>query len=246
MRKLIEVCCCSTDDAINAYRGGADRIELNSTIEAGGLTPTLGCLRIVRARVDIPIITMIRPRTGGFCYTDLEFITMKEDAKIMLENGADGIAVGILNPDSTIDTARMQEMADICRAYGKEIVCHRAIDVTPDPVKAAETVMNLGFTRILTSGGQQRCLEGIDTINRMQECYGDHIQILACGSVRPTNLNEILSKTNVQQFHMAPMCVLNDTSMDGKTIKFNGAPRDAEYTQIDETAVREAMEIVKR
>ena len=79
----------------------------------------------------------------------------------------------------------------------------------------------------------------------MQELYGDRIQILACGSVRPTNLNEILSKTDVQQFHMAPMCVLNDTSMNGKTIKFNGAPRDAEYTQIDENAVREAMKIVK-
>ena len=80
----------------------------------------------------------------------------------------------------------------------------------------------------------------------MYELYGNQIQILACGSVRPTNLDEILSKTNVQQFHMAPMCVLKDTSMDGKSIKFNGTPRDAEYTQIDKNAVREALQIVTR
>ena len=109
-RPLIEICCCSTDDAMQAYLGGADRIELNSCLEAGGLTPSIGSLKLVKQKVHLPVIAMIRPRTGGFCYTSLEFETMKQDAHALLQAGADGIAVGILNEDGSIDVDRMQEM----------------------------------------------------------------------------------------------------------------------------------------
>lgn len=242
-RPLIEICCCSTDDAMQAYLGGADRIELNSCLEAGGLTPSIGSLKLVKQKVHLPVIAMIRPRTGGFCYTSLEFETMKQDAHAFLQAGADGIAVGILNEDGSIDVDRMQEMLLICKEYRKEAVCHRAIDVTPDPIAAAELIASLGFNRILTSGGRQRCLEGIDTINEMWNRFGNQIEILACGSIRPNNLTEIISKTNVNQFHMALMKIICDPSMIGQTIRFNGTPSELSYTQIDQQAVREAVRI---
>lgn len=232
MRKTIEICCCSVDDVVQAANGGAHRVELNSAFEAGGLTPTLGCLIEAKKRVDIPIITMIRPRTGGFCYTDLEFETMKMDAKLMLENGADGIAVGILNSDNTIDVERNQIMVDICKSYNKEIVFHRAIDITADLIHSANILISLGFTRILTSGGKQRCLEGIDIINSLMQ-LSEKIQILACGSIRPTNLSEIISKTNCNQFHMALMKDLCDETMTSAIINFNGTPNESMYKMID-------------
>lgn len=242
-RPLIEICCCSVEDALQAYHGGADRVELNSCLEAGGLTPSIGSLKLVKQKIHIPVIVMIRPRTGGFCYTPLEFETMKQDAHTLLQAGADGIAVGILNKDGSIDVDRMKEMLLICKEYRKEAVCHRAIDVTPDPIVAAELIASLGFDRILTSGGRQRCLEGIDTINEMWTRFGDQIEILACGSVRPNNLTEIISKTNVNQFHMALMKVIHDPSMTNQTIHFNGTPSEFSYTQIDRQAVQEAVKI---
>ena len=92
----IEICCCSVDDAVQAYHGGADRVELNSCLEAGGLTPSIGSLEVAKQKIEIPIIAMVRPRTGGFCYTHLEFEAMKRDTYALLQAGADGIAVGIL------------------------------------------------------------------------------------------------------------------------------------------------------
>ncbi len=240
--KLIEICCCSVDDVIQASIGGAHRVELNSAFEAGGLTPTLGCLIEAKKRVDMPIITMIRPRTGGFCYTELEFETMKADAKLMLENGADGIAVGILNSDNTIDVNRTKIMSDICKSHGKEIVFHRAIDITEDLIVSTKQLISLGIDRILTSGGKQRCLEGISIINQML-AYDDKIQILACGSIRPTNIAEIINKTTCNQFHMALMKDLCDNTMVNSQINFNGTLNESMYKMIDAQQVASVLDI---
>lgn len=243
MEKTIEICCCSVDDVVQAFKGGAHRVELNSAFEAGGLTPTLASLIEAKKRVNIPIITMIRPRTGGFCYTELEFETMKTDATLMLENGADGIAVGILNSDNSIDIERNLIMADICKSYNKEIVFHRAIDITTDLLQSAKILIDLGFTRILTSGGKQRCLEGIDTINDLCQ-FTNQIQILACGSIRPTNLTEIMSKTSCNQFHMALMKELCDNTMVNSKINFNGTPNESLYKMIDSNQVKSVIGLV--
>ena len=88
---LLEICCGSADDVIEAEKGGADRVELNSNLFQGGLTPTVGALRVVKRHVSIPVMTMVRPRAGGFCYTDAEYETAKEDARLLLENGAAGL-----------------------------------------------------------------------------------------------------------------------------------------------------------
>ena len=101
-KPLVEVCCGSAEDVIEAWRAGADRVELNSDLFHGGLTPSLGSLRVAKRETRLPIMTMVRPREGGFCYTDTEFAVCLEDARLLLENGADGLVFGFLTESGRI------------------------------------------------------------------------------------------------------------------------------------------------
>ena len=139
---LFEVCCGSTEDALAAYKGGASRVELNSDMFHGGLTPTLGSLLTVKKHApDMKVMCMVRPREGGFCYTDVEFETMLADARIFLDHGADGIVFGFLHEDATVDTDRVKAMLDVIGNH--ESVFHRAIDVVPDVMTALDQLIDL-------------------------------------------------------------------------------------------------------
>src|SRR5512142_2020898 len=141
---LLEICCGSIDDAIQAERGGADRVELCSALFLCGLRPSLGTVQEAKARLKIPVIVMVRPRSGGFCYTDAEFATMERDARLAIENGADGVVFGILNRDGTIDLARTRRLREIIGSR-RQAVFHRAFDVTPDPLAAVDQLVDLGI-----------------------------------------------------------------------------------------------------
>lgn len=110
---LLEVCCGSADDVIQACRAGADRVELNSNLFHGGLTPTVGELLVAKRETGMKIMTMVRPREGGFYYTNAEFATAIEDAKALLANGSDGLVFGFLHPDGTLDTERTRILAEL-------------------------------------------------------------------------------------------------------------------------------------
>ena len=109
---LLEVCCGSADDVIQAHLAGADRVELNSDLFHGGLTPTVGSLRVAKRETGMKIMTMIRPREGGFCYTEAEFAVCLEDARALLEAGSDGLVFGFLREDGTVDADRTREICD--------------------------------------------------------------------------------------------------------------------------------------
>ena len=132
MERMIEVCCGSYEDALASYKGGAKRIELNSALYLGGLTPTLASLILVKKHTDLKVITMVRPRGAGFCYTEAEFETMKVDARLMMENGADGIAFGCLTKEGEIDVEQTKKIIDIIKEYNGEVVFHRAFDCVKD------------------------------------------------------------------------------------------------------------------
>ena len=152
--KLIEICAGSIEDCATADLFPVDRIELNSAIELGGLTPSVGTLIHAKQVTKLPLCCMVRPRTAGFVYTQHQFESMLFDAELLLENGADGIVFGFLNEDTTIDVQRTKQMADLIKSYGKEVVFHKAFDKTPDKIKACETLIECGVDRILTSGGE--------------------------------------------------------------------------------------------
>ena len=138
---LLEICCGSTEDAVEAEGGGADRVELCSALFLGGLTPSIGSLIEAKQRLRIPVMAMDRPRPAGFCYSPPEFAVMERDADLLLEYGADGIVFGILNADGTVDTRRSRMIRK--RIGSRQAVFHRAFDVTPDPFRALEELIDL-------------------------------------------------------------------------------------------------------
>src|SRR5262245_15456912 len=135
----IEICTASPEDCIAAQSGGADRVELNCALMLGGLTPSLGNIREARATTQIPLIVMIRPRAGGFCYSEMEFKVIQRDAEAALAEGVDGIAFGILDSSGGIDERRCRQMKKLTRE--KALVFHRAFDVVPDPISSLERLI---------------------------------------------------------------------------------------------------------
>lgn len=166
---MFELCIQNIDDVIIAekYKKIINRIELNSAIEVGGLTPDLEILKIAKQKTTIPIIAMLRVRSGNFTYTDLEFLAMYESAKNLLKY-ADGIAFGALNEDDTIDIDKTKIILNLCKEYKKEFVFHRAIDVSKNYLENIKILDNMGVDRILTSGHEQNVELGFDNIKNIR------------------------------------------------------------------------------
>lgn len=201
MAKL-EVCCDGLSAVRIANQMGAYRVELCAALEVGGLTPSLGTLKLIKAEnMPIRVVPILRPRAGGFNYCENEFLTCMEDAKLLLEAGADGLAFGFLTESFEIDTEKMKKMADLVHAYGKEAVCHRAFDNTKDRYQAIERLIDCGITRVLSSGQQSSALKGIDVLADLQQKYGNRIEIMPGVSITSLNAEEILSRTGCQQIH---------------------------------------------
>ncbi len=219
---LLEICCGSADDVIQAERGGADRVELNSCLFQGGLTPTVGCLEVVKSCVKIPVMTMLRPRAGGFCYSDAEYATMQADAKALLQKGADGLVFGFLHEDGTVDEERTRRMVALCA--GRPSVFHRALDVTPDWKRALDSLIRLGVTRVLTSGQASHAFFALDTIAEMIRFAGNAIEILPGAGINLENAAKVAERTGCTQLHFSCHKVLADPSVgNNRGIHFGGA-----------------------
>ena len=233
---LLEVCCGSADDVIEAHRAGADRVELNSDLFHGGLTPTLGELIVAKRETGMRIMTMVRPREGGFCYTQAEFDTALEDAKLLLSHGADGLVFGFLHQDGTLDVERTRIMAELARDAGRESVFHRAIDVTPDWRAALDALMDLGITRVLTSGQEPDVSLGTATVREMIEYAAGRIQILPGAGITARNMDRVIAETGCRQIHLAAHRVQWDHSVsNNRAIYYGGAlyPPEDRFQVID-------------
>ena len=147
MKPYVELVCSSVEDCVIAERAGVDRVELAVEMSVGGLTPSIGTMRAARSRVNIPIVAMVRPRSGGFAFSEGEFAAMLIDAQELITAGADGLVFGISNSDGTLDIDRMGQIQRLCG--DKDSICHRAFDVTPNAFEAMESLIDLGMTRIL-------------------------------------------------------------------------------------------------
>lgn len=197
----LEICCGSIEDVITAVEAGADRIELCSALDAGGLTASYGTTKtaLETASGKTKIVNIIRPREGGFVYTNAEYQVALNDAKTMLELGADGIVFGFLDENSDIDIAKTQEFVNL--ADNKETCFHRAFDEVRDWRKAIDQLVELGVNRILTSAQRTSVLDGLDILKEMQEYSNGRIQIMAGAGVIPEKIDEIIKVSGVENIH---------------------------------------------
>ncbi len=243
---LLEICCGSSDDVAEAFKAGANRVELNSSLFHGGLTPTVGALVAAKEAATLPIMTMIRPRAGGFCYTPLEYRAAVADAEALLQTGADGLVFGFLHPDGTVDVERTRTL--VALAGGKPTVFHRALDVTPDWKQALETLIHLGVTRVLTSGQAPNVFFALDTIAEMIRFAQGAIEILPGAGITLRNARRVVEATGCTQIHLARHRKLSDPSTaNNRDIFFGGAlyPPEDTFDQIDGeyvAAVRNAID----
>lgn len=198
-RYLLEIAVTTPDEAVRAVAGGADRLELSSALEVGGVTPSISAFRTVKEVVPegFPVYVLLRPRPGGFDYTEREFDVMRHDAQAFMKDGARGLVFGILNSKG-IDRARCQRLVDLSRGHA---VFHRAFDFFPDQVSALEELIQLGFERVLTSGQAPTAEAGTDRLATLVEEAGWQLEILPAGGIRPENVADLVRKTHCGQVH---------------------------------------------
>ena len=198
---VLEICVDSIESSVAAEEGGAQRVELCSALTEGGLTPSLGLIRAVRSRIKIGIHVMIRPRAGDFLYSEEEFAVMREDIALAAECGADGVALGLLTSDGSVDVERTRELVELARPM--EVTFHRAIDLARDIDDALDNVIRTGADRVLTSGGEPNAMQGRQQIRELVRAADGRIGVMAGGGIRPANVGEIARATGAVEFHTA-------------------------------------------
>lgn len=237
---LLEICCGSTEDAVEAERGGANRVELCSALFLGGLTPSVGSLIEAKQRLKIPVMAMDRPRPAGFCYSAVEFAVMERDADLLLEYGADGIVFGILNADGRVDIRRTAMIRS--RTGSRQAVFHRAFDVTPDPFRALEELIDVGITRVLTSGQRSGAPEGSALIRQLIEIAAGRIEVLPGAGIGIDNVRDLVAATGCTQIHMTAFSERQETSTrSNPQIKFGhqSGPSESTYEITNADFVRQ-------
>jgi copper homeostasis protein len=197
----LEVCANSVTSALAAQQGGATRVELCDNLREGGTTPSCGQIKTVRQLLSIEVYVLIRPRSGDFIYSDIEFEVMELDIKTCIEKGCDGIVIGILNADGTIDKQRCTQLVELAHSAGLKVTFHRAFDVCRDYFEALEDIIEIGCDRILTSGGKSTAMEGANTIARLVSLAKGRIQIMPGSGINEYNIADLVRYSGATEFH---------------------------------------------
>lgn len=215
----LEVCSNSSYSALQAQEGGASRVELCQNLENGGTTPSYAQIKRTRDLLDIGIHVLVRPRGGDFLYSDAEFEEIKMDITLCKQLGCDGVVIGVLNKDGSVDMERNKELVALAKPM--TAVFHRAFDRCKDPLAALEDIIALGFDRILTSGLEATAAEGKALLKKLIEQADGRIEIMPGSGVNEENISELLQYTGAKSIHSSAKITLasameyNSTSFDG-------------------------------
>lgn len=228
-RPIIEICLESVESVIAAEKGDADRVELCSDLFEGGLTPTIGTVKTALKKSNIKINAMIRPRGGDFCYSDEEFEVMKEDIKAFKETGINGIVFGILTPEGDVDVKRSKEIIELARPLA--VTFHRAFDMTRDPYKSLEELIELGVDRVLTSGQEATVPEGADLLEELVQIAGDRIIVMPGCGITERNFPKLRAKIKAKEYHIyLPYETTSKMKFHPGHIYMGGLLRQSEFT----------------
>ncbi len=199
MNPVKEVCVESFQETIAAVAAGATRIELCEHLGCGGTTPSYGTIKHVMEKFDLPVMVMIRPRGGDFCYTQDEYQIMCSDIEVCKKLNATGVVFGLLNHDNTIDIERTASLVELARPL--QVTFHKAIDDCTDLLLAVAQLKSIGVNRILTSGGKATAMEGEETLRNMIKIAENQLRIIVAGKVTYENFEEIRKSIPSTDYH---------------------------------------------
>ncbi len=197
----IEVCANSVLSAIEAEKGGANRVELCDNLYEGGSTPSVGMIFQAKQQTSIDVFPIIRPRGGDFLYSETEMLIMLKDIAVARQMGADGFVIGCLTPEGKVDYEKCSRLIE--SAKGLPITFHRAFDMCDDAFEALKTIKKLGIQHILTSGQKNKAIDGIPLIAELVKAAGSDLKIMVGSGVDENNIEEIAHKTNAKAFHVS-------------------------------------------
>jgi len=219
----LEICSFDLMSALLAQAAGANRIELCAGPAEGGTTPGPGTILAARERLHIDLYPIIRPRGGDFLYSDEEYDTMLKEVAYCKQVGCNGVVIGLLNVDGTIDKKRAARLVEL--AYPLGVTFHRAFDWAINPFEAMEDIISIGCERILTSGQRPTAVEGSALINELVRQADDRIIIMPGSGVRSDNILHLAEKTDANEFHTSArtrvpsaMEFVNDTMKDDNSV----------------------------
>ena len=243
---LVEACIDSLDSAIAAEQGGAGRLELCAALHDGGTTPSAGTIACVAERVAIPVVVLVRPRGGSFVHADDEIQVMLRDVQAAVAHGAAGIAVGVLQPDGTIDVSNMSRLVDAAGAV--PVTFHRAFDRTANLFESLDTLAELGVQRVLTSGCAKTALDGRDMLAGLVTQAAGRVAIMAGGGVREENVAGIVEASGVAEVHVRPTRALRTAIQTASAFSLRKplpADEDA-WEEIDAERIRRIVALANR
>jgi copper homeostasis protein len=244
-KPLLEICVDSVESAIAAQRGGANRVELCSNLLEGGVTPSADLIAVARKEISIALHVMIRPRGGDFSYSPAEFEAMKHDLDVAKNLRADGVVLGILSHDASVDVTRTRELVE--RARPLSVTFHRAFDMVPDLPKALEDLIRTGANRILTSGGEAKAEDALETLATLVQMAGSRIAILAGGGIRAHNAKRIVESTGAREIHVGQsgveVCMASAANHRNNRVQIGAIDaREYQRSVVSEEKVRSLVE----
>lgn len=236
----LEVCCADILSAEAAFAGGADRVELCTGLAEGGMTPSQGFIRqVVEKKGQTKVHVLIRPRAGDFTYSESEVRAMISDISFCKEIGVDGVVIGVLNPDSTIDTATTERL--IQAADGMAVTFDRAFDVCQNPEEAFRIVTSIGCNHLLSSGGAPKAIDALDELSRLVGNAPEGFNVIAASGVNPDNALRILESTGVHELH-ASASALQQSSL--KYYLTDQPTREYDFRTTSIETVRRLVDII--
>lgn len=244
-RSKIEICANSVESAVKAQEGGAYRVELCAGIPEGGTTPSFGDIRMARQLLQkTKLHVIIRPRGGDFLYSHLELEIMIHDIKVARQLGADGVVFGCLTSDGNVDIPAMKMLMN---AVGNmDVTFHRAFDMCKNPQEALEQIIELGCSRILTSGQEADAFKGIPMLKELVKQADGRIIIMPGCGVNPNNIRRIAEETGTSEFHFSGrstyesgMIYRNPKVSMGGTVKIEEYQKDVTNPEIVKAALAE-------
>lgn len=245
-RPLIEVCVEGIDGLLAAQAAGADRVELCASLLEGGITPSIGTVRLAMELATVPFHVIVRPRGGDFLYSEAEFRSMLADVETLREIGVAGLVVGCLSEDGTIDESRMTALVDAAGPLA--VTCHRAFDMTRDPFEALEALVRCRVGRVLTSGQRDTAVEGVDLLAALVDKAAGRIIILGCGALDPGNIRQVRERTGLTELHFAALKdVPSPMRYRNPNVGMGGTDLDREYrnTITDGRLVAETIAVAR-